>query len=183
MFSSQRTALFTQDMVQAPLSRGHSYRSLILQARERHINLGLWLSPCQKEPWITLTHTWPSQGVNSSRSSYGTTGSLYFQFLQVSIKSKSLHLTLVSFITAFKQCPVQNSLICTCCIKPCIYLHVTMLWCRYSRTQGTSRNLSFCPAHRCWRLSRHYRCKNTLDRLTKEWLKSLKDQGGEWQSF
>lgn len=52
MFSSQRTALFTQDMVQALLRRGHSYRFLILQAIERHKNLGLWLSPWQKEPWV-----------------------------------------------------------------------------------------------------------------------------------
>lgn len=50
-------------------------------------------------------------------------------------------------------------------------------------TQDTYRNLGFRPVHRCWRISRHYCCKNTLDRLTKEWLKSLKDQGGEWQSF
>lgn len=105
MFSSQRTALFTQDMVQAPLSRGHSYRSLFLQARERHINLGLWLSPCQKEPWITLTHIWPSQGVNSSRTSYGTTGSLYFQFLQVSIKSKKLAPDTSFFHHSFQTMP------------------------------------------------------------------------------
>lgn len=52
MFSSQVSALFTQDTVQAVLRRGHSYRSLILQATERHMNLVLWLSPCQQEHWV-----------------------------------------------------------------------------------------------------------------------------------
>lgn len=134
-----------------------------------------------------VTRSWPSPAVSSTTDCYGTVHWLCFQFLQIrgqfwynQINPSPL---LASFITAFKQCLVEISPICTCCFKPRVLPTCPCAVMKMWRTRDTSRSFSFCPVHRCWKLTRHYHCKNTLDQLTKEWLKSLKDQGGEWQSF